>query len=77
MNPSGMSLRVREVNTTTPLTKNEEKYKFGSACTWGRKQLRNLGVEYKQKTNIKFKSLLRRGWNDRLQKRLVPVVRVM
>jgi hypothetical protein len=69
MDESGMSLRAREVKTTTPLTNDEEKYKFGSACTWGRKQLQKLGVEYKQKANIKFKTLLRGEWGEVLQKR--------
>ena len=74
MDESGMSLRAREVKTTTPLTTDEEKYKFGSACTWGRKQLEKLGVEYKQKVNIKFKTLLRGGWGEVLQKRSSPVL---
>jgi hypothetical protein len=69
MDESGMSLRTREVKTTTPLASDEEKYKFGSACTWGRKQLQKLGVEYKQKANIKFKTLLKGGWGEVLQKR--------
>ena len=76
MDASGMSLRPREVKTTTPLTKDEQKFKFGSACTWGRKQLQKLGVEYKQKTNIKFKMLLRGGWDEVLQKRSYPVLGV-
>ena len=72
MDQSNMALRVREVGPTTALTEGEEKYKFGSACTWGRNQLQNLGVEYKQKTNIKFKKLLRAGWGQVLQKRSSP-----
>jgi len=67
--PGGMSLRVRAVTTTTPLAIAEQRFRFGSACSWGRRQLHSLGVEYKQKTNINFTTLPKAGWSDVLQKR--------
>lgn len=64
-----MSLRVREVNTRTAFAKDEEKYKFGSACTWGRNQLQKLCVEYKQKADMTLKTLLRAEWSEVLRRR--------
>ena len=69
---------AREQRVVLPTTSKEEEFKFGSAKTWSRNQLKALGVRFHVKRNLDLNRVMKvkeTDWSPELRAR-IPRLRI-
>ena len=65
---------AREQRVVLPTASKEEEFKFGSAKTWSRNQLKTLGVKFHVKRNLDLNRVLQvkeTDWSPELRTRIL------